>query len=960
MPTTGGRSQKRRAATWLAAACALTLTAAMACAAGASSVTGVNLERQGDVLLVNVEVSGPVAYATQMLEEPKRFVVDLQRSTLAVGQPARFPVDYGPVREVSIGPRRDEAATLRLSVLLSGEARCEARAGPQGGLVIAVQPEAGLPALVGRGARPGPRLAAPGGGLGEALWTQFLLAARALREQSATAPVALAALPGKPEEATAPPPAPVPSTGLATATEAAAGEQPVLGPAPALASLRAVALARAKASLSNGLRLPQYTLLAAGLTEVRASLPASLPAGREAASAPSAPHLNEGLTITGLSQVAGQDRFQVQISTNQPAAFSARRLMNPYRYVLELPNARVADDCARTIPVSGPLVARVDLAPKGSGTAVTLTLNERAECHTERSRDGQDILAVVEATAPAASTATAPRLAQAPSAPVAAAPDLLDLQFVDAELVEILSGLGKYSGKNIVVSDSVTGKLTLDLKQVTLQQALDMVTKLRGFDYVLLDERTYVVGTKEELAQLVPERAPRALRHVYAPQQASAKRLAARFGELYADTGITATAATDLNMVVFTNIPDQAQQQWLETVLPGLDLKAPDTYEMVTLQHVLAAKLIPDLQKWVPAIKITAPEGVPANVLRLEGPAEAIEEAKKMLALLDVDPTAVRLPTEPVRVVKDVDYMPIENVVTLVTGQFGEQVRVTPIEAPEGTRPPLVGGKSETQGRLQQAGRVIIEGDKSVVEQVVAFIDQIDVPQPQVQLRAVVAEVRLTNDATRGFTWSLPGLSFQETEVVGGYRFGRFVRSPLGPFSASLEALVSESKAKILAEPNMTTQTEKTGHILVGSIIPYETTVPGEGTVTRSVNFQEIGLSLDFTPIVHSDDTVQLWLNPKVSTFTGFTPQGYPEVSTREASTILHVNDREIIVLGGLFQDQEIVTKSGIPFLKDWPIIGQLFSFRDKSRIKTEIVFMAEITILRPALAAAAGAGGAG
>ncbi|MFQ6131596.1 MAG: secretin N-terminal domain-containing protein [Armatimonadota bacterium] len=881
MPTTAGRFRGRRLALCLAVAGALAVTAAMAYAAGPSSVTGVNLERQGEVLLVNVELRGPVAYATQMLEEPKRFVVDLQRTTLAAGQPARFPVDYGPVREVSIGPRGDEAGSLRLMVLLAGNAACEARARPDGGLVIAVAPQPGAPSLAARGDRPGPRLAAPGGGLGEALWRQFLVASRALREaEPAPAPVVLAAHTSPPRLTTA---------GPVSAGLAAIGGMPPMdrgGARPAasapdvrLASAaeddpvpRLFTLARGRVGLSQGLRLPEGNRLAATDVVLRGSRPGAGPARTEA----------------------------------------------PAPRVAPLPlDAGPADPGA-----SGPPPGRIS---------------------------------------------TAPRIAQAPTTPAAGGPDPLDIQFVGAEISEILAALAQYSGRNIVVCESVTGTIPLlDLRQVSLERALDYVTKPRGYDYVLVDENTYVVGTPEDLAKFAPEvYVVGALSHTFAPQNTTPARLAARFNELYADTGIVATPASDMNLVVFTGIADQRQLDWLQTALPELDAKAPDTFEIVTVQYIPAGQAADQLQRWLPDVTASVPADIRANVVRLEGPPEIIDQAKQILTMLDVDPaTQPTVLKEPTWVVKPIDYLNMKDVVALVSQQFGEDITIQEVEG-AGEEPLEIAGDSVVQGRMNMVGRVILRGEKSLVDEVIAFIDMLDVPRPQVQIRGMVAEVRRTKDTDRGFAWEFPGLVFREESVSDGYKFGRLIRDTLDPFSAIFSAITTDTKARILAEPKIVAEHEKTGSILVGSIIPYETTIPGEGTVTRSLNFQEIGLSIEFLPIVHSDDTVQLYLVPKVSTFTGFTPAGFPEVSTREAATIMHIADGEIIVVGGLFQDEEIVTKSGVPFLKDWPLIGELFSFRSKSRIKTEIIFMAEITIVRrpaagSAVAAAAGAEGAG
>ncbi len=531
--------------------------------------------------------------------------------------------------------------------------------------------------------------------------------------------------------------------------------------------------------------------------------------------------------------------------------------------------------------------------------------------------------------------------------PRAGAPDVIDLQFVNAEIGEILSALGKYSGKNIVVSDSVQGTLTLDLHQVTLTDALDLVTKLHGYDYLLLDERTYVVGTSDELLALRPDAVrPGAITHTYRPQNTTPRRIQERFEELFADTGVTAVAATDLNFVIFRNIKDVAQREWLVQMLPELDVKPPTTSELVTLQYVAPDQAATTLEQMVPDLKATVPEGIRNDLIRLEGTADAIAAAKAALALIDVEPTGPAPGAVRKAVLYQCDYVNGEDLVGVLQARFTQGLTVTPVEGQAAGRTKLSIEGLDEYGSVQQTTRLILEGDEATVEQALELCALLDVPPHQVQITAVVAELRLTRNASRGFVWDLPGLVFSEDSPSDGWKFGRLTRSPL-TFSSVFDAIEERSDAKILAQPKVVAANERRGHILVGSVIPYEVAVAGAGTVTRSVQFQEIGLSLDFVPIVHSDNTVEVFLEPKVSTFTGFTPQGYPEVSTREAGSVLHLSDGDTFVLGGLFQDEMIVTKSGIPFLKDWPIIGELFRSRSKSRQRTEIVFLAKLEIIR-------------
>jgi len=223
---------------------------------------------------------------------------------------------------------------------------------------------------------------------------------------------------------------------------------------------------------------------------------------------------------------------------------------------------------------------------------------------------------------------------------------------------------------------------------------------------------------------------------------------------------------------------------------------------------------------------------------------------------------------------------------------------------------------------------------------------ELDLPPPQVQISTALTEVVLENQYQEGFVWTLPGLVLSElAPAANGFKFGRIRRDPM-TFQATMQALQKNSRSKILARPKLVAVSGKTADILVGQRIPFETTIPGEGTVTRSVNFQDVGLGLTFTPVVGSDGAITLYIAPMVSSFQSFSPQGYPIVSTRQASTIVRCHTGDMIVIGGLLNEDETKVLSGIPFLKNIPVLGELFKARDNRRTRTDLVIFAQVELL--------------
>jgi general secretion pathway protein D len=114
--------------------------------------------------------------------------------------------------------------------------------------------------------------------------------------------------------------------------------------------------------------------------------------------------------------------------------------------------------------------------------------------------------------------------------------------------------------------------------------------------------------------------------------------------------------------------------------------------------------------------------------------------------------------------------------------------------------------------------------------------------------------------------------------------------------------------------------------------------LPTESAVRdQIIQYREVGTSLTILPTINPDGYVTLELVQEVSAATNETQFGAPVISTREASTQLLVKDGQTAVIGGLIDRQAETVRSGIPLLKDIPLLGRLFSSRRESRFNTEL-----------------------
>lgn len=171
-----------------------------------------------------------------------------------------------------------------------------------------------------------------------------------------------------------------------------------------------------------------------------------------------------------------------------------------------------------------------------------------------------------------------------------------------------------------------------------------------------------------------------------------------------------------------------------------------------------------------------------------------------------------------------------------------------------------------------------------------------------------------------------------------------------GSISSLVEALETQGLATVLAEPSLTTATGKPASFLAGGQYPIP--VAGEnGTVT--VQYQPFGVSLNFTPVVMSNDRISVLVNPEVSTLNfsnpiqvaGFT---YPILDTRKAQATVELGSGQTFVLAGLLRNDTSNNISKLPGAGDLPILGALFRSQNFQNNQTELVILVTPYVVHP------------
>lgn len=248
-------------------------------------------------------------------------------------------------------------------------------------------------------------------------------------------------------------------------------------------------------------------------------------------------------------------------------------------------------------------------------------------------------------------------------------------------------------------------------------------------------------------------------------------------------------------------------------------------------------------------------------------------------------------------------------------------------------------------GADEARNNLVIDNNSGEFEALEATIKELDRPSHQVILEAQVVEINTNAARNLGLTYGTNISTTLQERAPDTGTGGNTQPIPLQPLvrtSASLQAtlnmLQSSGQAKVLANPRVAALEGEESKMVTGERIPYFVTQISNNQVFQIKEDFLAGVELTIIPRVNEERFVTSRIRTNVSTITGTTPQGYPQLSTRESNAVIRVAAGETIVIGGLLQERDIELLSGIPFISDLPILGSLFSSRQKDKVKTELV----------------------
>ena len=282
-------------------------------------------------------------------------------------------------------------------------------------------------------------------------------------------------------------------------------------------------------------------------------------------------------------------------------------------------------------------------------------------------------------------------------------------------------------------------------------------------------------------------------------------------------------------------------------------------------------------------------------------------------------------------------------------------------------------------GAVDSSNQLMVRARPSQWEEIKGAIAKLDNVPLQVQIETRIMEVTLTGDFAFGVQWYLQGLTGSTTNSDGSvtpgepYRhraaalggggntynsgdslFYSFINSKM---QVALSAMETSGNTKTLSAPSMVVLNNQLAHIQVGNQIPVnQTSIIGLGTgsttdaTASNVTYLPTGVILDVQPRVNPGGLVYLNVHQQVSSTLGAAnSQGNFTIAQRDVATQVAVQSGQTVLLGGLIQQDDGTTNTGIPGLNEIPWLGRLFGTTSRSKTRTELIVLITPRVIRGA-----------
>jgi type II secretory pathway component GspD/PulD (secretin) len=509
-----------------------------------------------------------------------------------------------------------------------------------------------------------------------------------------------------------------------------------------------------------------------------------------------------------------------------------------------------------------------------------------------------------------------------------------NLSFRDTPVREVIAEIARRGKLNILIDKSVVGKITGELRDVTLNEAMDSIMASAGLQNRILDNSTVIIGSPQAMMQLGLNRS-------------MAKAFKLSYAHPY-------DVAMLLHASIFNKgvIPDFTKQVQTRTSSESDDRNgssrersagtATGEGESTKSNTEENSRNIPDQQRIVRgASRSQTQEGTGFNDASTEPGQQRIRSNQEINTDYIVEQNGggtIVIPDVKNRQVVIVgtpeDLAIAEESIRLIDRRPREvHIQASLVEL-------------TNQGIRQLGANLALQGNglsNSLLGQsnapLITSLPGLGAGQIGNTIPAVSTIAGITNSSVAESTFNYLTLA----KSAGGK--GNIATAPTA-LNVSLNLLLQTNKAKVIANPSVVAVDGTEALVDISQEVLHKvTSTVSLGVVTTNVELTKAGIFLSVLPRISEDGFITMRLRPQVSSPIGG-PQTFGTttvtlLSTREIlSESVRVKDGQTLVLGGLFTEQEQAQLAKIPYLSETPVFGALFRNSLKGRNRTELLLL--------------------
>lgn len=547
----------------------------------------------------------------------------------------------------------------------------------------------------------------------------------------------------------------------------------------------------------------------------------------------------------------------------------------------------------------------------------------------------------------------------------------------DADIRAFVDQISQLTGQTFIVDPRVKGQVSV-VSSTTLS-----LSEVYQLFLSVMATHGYSVLTQGEVARIVPNAEAKSEAgggptggdlletRVIQVQHTSATELIPLIRPLVPQYGHLAAVSSANALIISDRSANIAR---IEDLVRQLDRAQTDDHSVVNLQYGWAVDIAEVLRNTLARGEARDTAGAQiiadsrTNRLIFTGPEQARQKLANLAKTLDTPSTR----SANTRVIR-------------LRHNDAKALAETLGDISEGLAAPADG---EAQSSRQQ--NILIRADESLNALVMlaepeligtleSIVRQLDIPRAQVMVEAAIVEV--SGDITdalgvqwavdaRGGTGGIGGVNFgntgisvgsvltamREDEIPDRLPDGAIIGLGTRSFGALITALSANSKSNLLSTPSLLTLDNQEAEILVGQNVPfqtgsYTTDSSGANNPFTTIEREDIGVTLKVVPHINDGATLRLEIEQEISSIApsaSLSAQAVDLVTNKRSikSTIL-AEDGQVIVLGGLIQDDVTQTNSKVPLLGDIPLIGGLFRSTQETHVKRNLMVFLRPTVIR-------------